>query len=75
MSQENEAIVRYTRLRGELGPVAIYQVDASAPINPDWVAITQTAVPSEGRINQSLGANPLSTVIRLCWGQSLNSKP
>ena len=51
MSQGAETIVRYTRLRGELRPVAIYTVDTLEPINPDWVAITHAVVPHEGRIN------------------------
>jgi len=51
MSQRAETIVRYTRLRGELRPVAIYRVDTSEPINPDWVTITHAVVPHEGRTN------------------------
>ena len=46
MSQGVETIVRYTRLRDALKPVAIYRVDTSEPINPDWLAITH-AVPAE----------------------------
>jgi len=55
MSQGTEIIVRYTRLRDELKPVAIYRVDPPEPINPDWAAITQAIVPDEGRINPREG--------------------
>ena len=47
--------MRYTRLRDELRPVAIYRVDTSESINPDWVAITHAVVPNEGRINPREG--------------------
>jgi len=55
MSQGVETIVRYTRLRDALKPVAIYRVDTSEPINPDWLAITDAVLPNEGRTNPREG--------------------
>ena len=76
MSQGVETIVRYTRLRDALKPVAIYRVDTSEPINPDWLAITDAVLPNEGAggAGVMLGSSDHPTLYSLsrgaCQGRS-----